>query len=99
MLVNAGRLTMRWRQSFATILVGKSVLVREGLARILRSANFHILASVSCADDLPPSIPGQPRPLFLIVHTGDDFDPTVEQIELFRDGHSGARIAVVSDAY
>src|ERR1700730_11153188 len=46
---------MRRRQSFATILVGKSILLREGLAKILRSANFRILASVSCADDVLPS--------------------------------------------
>ena len=90
---------MRRRESFATILIGKSVLLREGLARILRSANFHILASVSCADDLPPSRPQQPQPLFLIVHTGNDFNPTVEQIELFRDRHPDARIAVVADDY
>jgi DNA-binding NarL/FixJ family response regulator len=87
------------RESFATILVGKSVLLREGLARILRSANFRILASVSCADDLPPSRPRQPEPLFLIVHTGNDFDLTLEQIELFRDRHPEGRIAVVADHY
>jgi len=87
------------RESFAAILVGKSVLLREGLARILRSANFRIIASVSCADDLPPSKPRQPHPLFLIVHTGNDFDPTLEQIELLRDRHPEARIAVVADHY
>ena len=47
---------MRWRQSFSTILVGKSILLREGLAGILHSADFHILASVSCADDFPQAI-------------------------------------------
>jgi hypothetical protein len=40
---------MRQRQSFAIILVGKSILLREGLAKILRSANFRILASVSAS--------------------------------------------------
>ncbi|WP_247832040.1 response regulator transcription factor [Bradyrhizobium sp. 200] len=85
--------------SFATIVVGKSALLREGLAGILRSANFRILASVSCADDLPPNKPRQPQPLFLIVHTGNDFDPTLEQIELFRDRHPGGRIAVVADDF
>ena len=54
---------------------------------------------MSCADDLPPSITRQPRPLLLIVHTGNDFDPTVEQIVLFRDWHPDARIAVVADDY
>src|SRR3981081_786079 len=90
---------MRREQSFAIILVGKSVLLREGLARILRSANFRILASVSCADDLLPSKFQLHQPLFLVVHTGDDFDAAVEQIELFRDQHPDGRIAIVADHY
>jgi DNA-binding NarL/FixJ family response regulator len=90
---------MRQRQSFGIILVGKSILLREGLARILRSGNFRILASVSCADDLLPSTLQQHEPLFLVVHTGDDFGAAVEQIELFRDQHPGRRIAIVADHY
>jgi two-component system nitrate/nitrite response regulator NarL len=90
---------MRQRQSFAIILVGKSILLREGLASILRSANFRILASVSCADDLLPSKLQLHQPLFLVVHTGDDFDAAVEQIELFRNQHPGGRIAIVADHY
>src|ERR1700724_2960105 len=90
---------MRRRQSFATILVGKSILLREGLARILHSANFRILASVSCADDLLPGKLQLQQPLFLVVHTGDDFDAAVEQIELLRDQHPGGRIAIVADHY
>jgi two-component system nitrate/nitrite response regulator NarL len=90
---------MRQRQSFTIILVGKSSLLREGLAGILRSANFRILASVSCADDLPPSKLQIHEPLFLVVHTGDDFGVAVEQIELFRDQHPGGRIAIVADHY
>src|SRR3984893_16724720 len=90
---------MRRRQSFATILVGKSILLREGLARILHSANFRILASESCVDDLPPSKLQPHQLLFLVVHTGDDFDAAVEQIELLRDQHPGGRIAIVADHY
>ena len=90
---------MRRRQSFAIILVGKRILLREGLARILRSANFCILASVSCADDLLPSKLQLYQPLFLVVHTGGDFDAAVEQIELLRDQHPGGRIAIVADHY
>ena len=90
---------MRWRQSFATILVGKNILLREGLAKILRSANFRILDSVSCAEDFLPCKLQQHRPLFLVVHTGDDFDPVVEQIEWFRHQHPSGRIAIVIDHY
>ena len=86
-------------QSFATILIGRSVLVREGIARILRAANFRTSASVSCADDLPLG-KLQPRQLlFLIVHAGDDIDVALGQIELLRDNHPGGRIAIVADHY
>ena len=39
------------------------------------------------------------RTLFLVVHTGDNFDAAVEQIERFRDQHPGGRIAIVADHY
>jgi DNA-binding NarL/FixJ family response regulator len=91
--------TMPKQQSFATILVGKSILLREGLARILRSANFRIVASVSCANDLLPSKPQLHQPLFLIAHTGDSFDAAIEQIGIIRDRHPTGRIAIVADRY
>lgn len=90
---------MRWRQTFATILVGKSILLREGIARILHAANFRVLASVARVEDLLPRKIPQSRPLFLVIHTGDDFDAAVEQIELFRNQHRGGRIAIVADHY
>jgi DNA-binding NarL/FixJ family response regulator len=90
---------MRRRQSFATILVGKSILLREGLARILRSASFRILASVSSGDDLIPSKFPPHQPLFLIVHSGDDFDAALEQINLFKRRHPDGRVAIVADRY
>jgi len=90
---------MLGRQSFATILVGKSMLLREGLARILRSTNFRILASASCADDLLASKLQQQQPLFIVVHTGDDFGATLEQIELCREQHPAGRVTIVADHY
>jgi len=90
---------MRRRYSFATVLVGKNSLRREGLARILHSANFHILASVSCADDLVSCKVKPCQLLFLIVHTGDDFDAAVQHVELFKDRHPDGRIVIVADRY
>jgi len=52
---------------------------------------------VSCAQDLLPSKLQLSQQLFLIVHTGDDFDVAVEQIELFRGRNPGGRIAIVAD--
>ena len=90
---------MRRRQSFVTVLIGKSVLIREGIARILRAANFRTLASVSCADDLPLGKFQSQHVLVLIVHTGDDNDPMVEQVQFLRERHPKARIAIVADHY
>ncbi|WJR77312.1 LuxR C-terminal-related transcriptional regulator [Bradyrhizobium sp. NP1] len=90
---------MRRRYSFATVVIGKNSLRREGLAGILRSAHFRILASVSCADDLLTSKVQPEQTLFLIIHNGDDFDAAIEQIELFKERHSGSRIALVADHY
>jgi two-component system nitrate/nitrite response regulator NarL len=90
---------MRRRQSFATFIVGKSVLIREGIARILSAANFRTLASVSCTDDLSRNKLQSHPSLVLIVHAGDDFEAAVEQIELLRQRHPKARIAVVADHY
>lgn len=90
---------MSRRCCFGTMLIGQSSLLREGLAGILRSAHFRILASVSCADDLPTSRNPVHPALFLVVHTGDDFCATVEQLGMLRDRHPDARLAVVADHY
>ena len=89
---------MKRRYSFATILVGKNSLRREGLARILNSANVRVMDSISCADDLHSKALSC-QALFLIIHTGDDFDAAVEQIEQFKSRHPDGRIAVVADHY
>ncbi|MGH6715228.1 MAG: LuxR C-terminal-related transcriptional regulator [Bradyrhizobium sp.] len=84
--------------SLATVIVGQNSLLREGCARILRSVNFRILASVSCADDLPGKVHPEPS-LFLIFHTGNEFGLVAEQIKHFKGSYSNARIAVVADCY
>jgi two-component system nitrate/nitrite response regulator NarL len=90
---------MRRQHSFGTIIVGKTSLFKEGLSEILRSANFRILNSVSCAADLPADKAQPCQQLFLVVHTGEDFNSAVEQIELFRSRRPGGRIAIVADRY
>ena len=86
------------RQSFATVLIGKNILVREGIARILCAEHFRILASVSSVDELPSTLQSL-QLLFLIVQAGDDFDLAVEHIGLVRDQHPGGRIAIVANHY
>jgi two-component system nitrate/nitrite response regulator NarL len=89
---------MRRHESFGTVIIGRSVLIREGIVRILRAENFRILASASCLDELPSIVRAQ-QLLFLIVHTSDDFDLAIEQVELVKEQHPSGRIAVVADRY
>lgn len=91
-------MSMSKRPSFATTIVGKSGLLREGITRILRSANFRIVASVSSADDLSGNADID-QSLFLIVQSGDDFDFVTKQIEFFRYSYPDGRIAIVADRY
>ncbi|WGD55007.1 response regulator transcription factor [Bradyrhizobium sp. CB1650] len=90
---------MRRRNSLRIVLVGNGSSLKEEVARILRSANFCIAASVSRGEDFPGSEVQPGQLLFLIVHTGDDFFLVAEQIELLRRSHAGGRIAVVTDRY
>ena len=83
-----------------SLLIGKNILFREGLAGILRAANFRILGILIQA----PMIGALAKrhldlPFYLIVHTGDGFDAAIEQIALFREQHPDTRIAIVADHY
>ena len=89
---------MRRRQSCEIVLIGKNILVREGISRILHAANFHILLSASSADELPNALQTQ-QLLFLIIHNGDSFDVALDQIRCVKGRCPGARIAIVSDHY
>jgi len=84
------------RVPIATILVGPSVLLREGLSRILTSAGFRILGSTSSVDDPILSSLPQEQSILLIIDVGDDFDTALEQIESFSQRHPAIRVAVLA---
>jgi hypothetical protein len=69
---------MKPRAAFAIVLVGKCNLIRDGIARILRSAKFRIAASVLNADDLLQIKLQLERPLFFIFHSGNGFDTAIQ---------------------
>jgi two-component system, NarL family, nitrate/nitrite response regulator NarL len=85
------------RRSFATVLVGPSALLREGLTRILSAADFRIVASASCIDDLVLTASPKNRPILLVIDAGDDLRAAVGQVEIFKQRHPAGRIAVLAD--
>jgi two-component system, NarL family, nitrate/nitrite response regulator NarL len=85
------------RRPFATVLVGPSALIREGLTRILGAADFRIIASGSCVEDAVLTAPARHRSVLLIIDSGDDLSAAVRQVELFKERHPDGRIAVLAD--
>jgi two-component system, NarL family, nitrate/nitrite response regulator NarL len=85
------------RRSFATVLVGQSALLREGLTRILDAADFRIVASAPRVDDLVLTALPRHRSVLLIIDAGDDLDAAGGQVALFKERHPAARIAVLAD--
>jgi len=79
-----------------TLLVGPNVLLREGLARILSAADFHILASASGLDDPVLSSLPQDQPILLIIDASDDFDTASAQIASFKHRYPAGRVAVLA---
>jgi len=82
-----------------TVLVGANVLLREGLARILSSAHFSIIASTFCADDHVLSTLAREQPMLLVIDVSDDFDARLRQIESFKRRYPGGRVVVLADRY
>jgi DNA-binding NarL/FixJ family response regulator len=85
------------RRSFATVLVGQSALLREGLARILSAADFRIIGSGAWVQDVVQT--SQHQSLLLIIEVGDDPNAAVAEIELFKEQHPSGRVAVLADHY
>lgn len=85
------------RRSFAAVLLGPSGLLREGLSRILSEANFRIVASAQCIDDLCPTVWPQRRSILLLIDAGSDLNGAIGQVGLFKQLHPTARVAVLAD--
>jgi two-component system, NarL family, nitrate/nitrite response regulator NarL len=85
------------RAAIATVLVGPSALLREGLSRILSEADFRVVASVRCVDDLVLAAASKCPTILVVMDAADDLRATVREVQLFRERHPTGRIAVLAD--
>jgi len=84
------------RAPIRAVLVGADALLREGLARILSAADFHILASASDVDDPVLSSLAQEDSVLLIIDVCDEFDRALGQIKAFKQRHPAGRVVVLA---
>jgi DNA-binding NarL/FixJ family response regulator len=86
------------RQSFTTVLVGPSELLREGLIRILNAEKFRILSSAaSVCDLLQKPLPHQ-RPILLIIDVdAPDAHAGFAQIADFKAVYASSHVVALAD--
>ncbi|TPI63763.1 response regulator transcription factor [Mesorhizobium sp. B3-1-3] len=86
------------RQSFITVLVGTSELLREGLIRILDAEKFRILSSADCVHDLLQKPLPQNRSILLIMDVGGtDANAGFAQIADFKAIYPTSHVVALAD--
>ncbi|WP_051442725.1 response regulator transcription factor [Mesorhizobium sp. WSM3626] len=86
------------RQSFTTVLVGPSELLREGLIRILEAEKFRILSSAASVYDLLQKPLSQQRPILLIIDLdAPDEDAGFTQIADFKAVYASSHVVALGE--
>ena len=81
----------------ATILVSPSVLMREGLARILNPRDFRVVSSATSFHHIVMDAIAHDEPMLLIIDFSQDPDTAVEQIKIYKEWHPCGRVAVYAN--
>jgi two-component system, NarL family, nitrate/nitrite response regulator NarL len=84
------------RPPMGTVLVGPDALTRAGLARILGTADFNILASASRIDESVLSSLPQTQTILLIIDVSDDFHAAAEQTAAFKRRYPAGRVTMLA---
>jgi DNA-binding NarL/FixJ family response regulator len=80
--------------SFATILVGTSEKLQDGLAHVLKTGGFELVGVASIIDKLAAISVRDDGPLLIILDSSDEAE-TIREIEAIKSLHPNARIAVL----
>lgn len=89
-----GLTSMTARRPFGTVLVGRNALLREGVARILGSADFQVLASAPDLDELSLVLPSAAQ--LLIVDVDNDLAAVSAKLESLKQAHPEMRLVIVA---
>jgi DNA-binding NarL/FixJ family response regulator len=86
------------RQSFETVLVGPSGLLREGLIRILVAAKFRVVYSEACVQDLlQKQLPQQQSILLIIDIDATNAEAGFAQIAEFKAIYPDSHVVALAD--
>jgi two-component system nitrate/nitrite response regulator NarL len=79
----------------SVVLIGPHVLLREGLAHILRAGRFDVAASAASLSDLASNALQQNSRTLLIIGWNGDVSVALEQIKLFKERNPSGRVAMM----
>ena len=79
-----------------TVIVGRSGLSREGLARIISAGGFKVVGSATRISELLLNSISADQPLMLIIDATGDLKTTAKDIALMKQERPAARIAVLA---
>jgi len=85
--------------SFDVILIEQSGLLREALSQMLGSAHLRVLASLPSYERGVLTSVSSDGPLLLLLGAGRDFDATLRDVEIFKQEHPAAKVALLADSY
>ena len=85
---------MTARQPFGTVLVGRNALLREGVARILGSADFQVIASAPDLDDLSRALPSAAQ--LLIIDVDNDLEAVSAKLESLKRAYPEMRLVILT---
>ena len=85
---------MRRRQSCKVVLIGRNILLREGISQILHAADFQIAVSASSTDEVTSTLQAHQQLLFVIIHSTGEFDAAMKHIGFVREHYPDARVAI-----
>jgi two-component system nitrate/nitrite response regulator NarL len=89
-------MTTAHRPRHATVLVGQSSLLMEGLAHLLESTDFQVIAHASSVDHLVSKDLPEHEAILLILNVDGGVERATRQIQAFRQLHANSRVAVVT---
>jgi DNA-binding NarL/FixJ family response regulator len=83
--------------TFTTVVVDPSILRREDLVRVLSAAGFNVAVAAASIAEVVHGPLARSQSILLVLQASGDHNAMVTQIQLFREQHPAARIALLKE--
>lgn len=87
-------------QSTPTVIIGRSALLRGGVASLLERSNYKIMAVATSASDMNGALPADPHTLAVLAAgvTSENYEEMAAEVRLLRSMLSTCKIVIIADS-